>query len=256
MQQLHLALGKIVLRPDDRDRLNVRWNFRDLEQIQFLELDVLVFNHRFHQRKRTARARFGRHRRRQTRRRVRDRRLLVAEHIADDVLLSFHEIDHRARDRLLALERRDLRRLAEHRIALVDLRHLGCFHRLVAVVVIENDLALDIDHSFRGILILGQERLHVLADGIVRGEENRHPHFAFDRFQEALRLVRERVFLVAREVPPPVMLEAEIIRRDSEEEQERELHDHVHPDPEAMNFLGLFRLCFFVSHRHSLHLRD
>ena len=204
----------------------------------------------------------------------------MAEHIADDVFLSFHEIDHRARDRLLAFERRDLRRLAEHRIALVDLRHLGCFHRLVAVIVIEDDLTLvaddfvfvdqrfrpriipvrvdvlDIDRSFRGILILGQERLHVLADGIVRGEENRHPHFAFDRFQEALRLVRERVFLVAREVPPAVMLEAEIIRRDSEEEQERELHDHIHSDPEAMNFPGLFRLCFFVSHRHSLHLRD
>src|SRR5204862_7705633 len=72
--------------------------------------------------------------------------LLWPEHVAHDVFLSFHQIDHRAGDCLLALERGNLWRLAEHRIALVHFCHLRRFYRFVTAVVIEDDLALVADY--------------------------------------------------------------------------------------------------------------
>src|ERR1700731_508768 len=259
-QQLHLAIGEIVLRPIDHDRFHLGRNGGHLEQIQFLKFYVLAFDHHLEDRDQSA---------------FRERRFLVAEDVTENVFLALDEIHQRARDRLLAFESPDLWLLAEHRIALVDLRHLGGLDRFVAAVVLENDETfvaddfvfvddflgpgkipvridnLDVHFPLRGILIFGEKGGDVRTDRVVRREENRRPHFAFDRLEETFRLIRERVFLVARKIPAAVVLEAEIVHHHDKEEQERDLHDDVQADAKAMDLRRLWGAlsgCDVVSH--------
>ena len=93
--------------------------------------------------------------------------------------------------------------------------------------------------------------------GYVLGhKENRDPHLAFDRFEKAFRLVGECVFLVARKIPALVMLEPERIHKRRQDQDQNDLGENVESDLGAMNFLGRRLRCCFLSHRHSLHLRD
>ncbi len=202
-----------------------------------------------------------------------DRRFLVPEDVTERVFLAFHQIDHRARDCLLAFESGDLRLLAKHRIALVDLRHLRSLHSFVSALVIENEKALIADHlvfveelfcagkipfridifdvnfSFGGVLVFGEQILHVGPDRIVRAEENCHAHLAFYGIEETLRFIGERVSLVARKIPALVMLEAEVIHHRREEENQPDLDKHVQSDRNAMDFFR-FGLWFgLVRHR-------
>ena len=66
----------------------------DFEKIQFLELDVLVLDKCFQSGDRAVPVPSG--------------WFLVPEHVTERVLFSFHQINHRARDRLFALEGGDL----------------------------------------------------------------------------------------------------------------------------------------------------
>ena len=160
---------------------------------------------------------------------------------------------------MLALERRDLGRLAQHRISLVDFRHLGPFHGLAPAVVIEDqqvfacdDLVfieklfrprkialgidiLDVEFSLGGVLIFRQQPLDVAGNRIVRQKENRDPCLAWHALKEALCFVRKRELLVAGKVPAPVMLKSEVVHHDREHEQDRDLNKNVQTDPNAVD---------------------
>jgi hypothetical protein len=97
--------------------------------------------------------------------------------------------------------------------ALVNIGHLRCLHCFVAPVVVEHQKAfvgddlvfieqllgtgktplridlLDVDLSFPGVLIFGQQILKVRADRRAGRKENRDPHLALERVKETLRLV-------------------------------------------------------------------
>ena len=46
-QQLHFAIGKIVLRAGDHDGFELGWDNADFEKVQFLKLDVLILDEGF-----------------------------------------------------------------------------------------------------------------------------------------------------------------------------------------------------------------
>ncbi len=201
----------------------------------------------------------------------------MSDDVADHVFLPFHDVHHRARDGLLALEGGHARPFAEHLVSLIDVRHFRGLHDLVATFVVDDDDVflghdfvfiedlfgasqaargidiLDVDFSLGRVLVFLQEILHVLADGVAGIEENGQADFAFDRLEEALRFIRERVFFVTRKVPAFVVLEAQIVDHDREEKKERDLHEHVHTNAQAVNLFRGGR--FFGRHRQSLHFR-
>jgi hypothetical protein len=81
-------------------------------------------------------------------------------------------------------------------------------------------------------------------------------HLALNGLEEALRFIRERVFLVPRKIPAPVMLEPEIIRHHGKKKQERDLNHDVHADANAMDFLRRGGGRFVSGHVYSLHFLD
>ena len=56
---------------------------------------------------------------------------------------------------------------------------------------------LDVYFSLTGILIFGQQILNISGDWRRRCKEHRDAHFAFQRVEETLGLIRERIFLIA-----------------------------------------------------------
>src|SRR5438309_2700585 len=109
---------------------------------------------------------------------------------------------------------------------------------------------LNVDFSFGDVLIFREQTLDVVCDRRVWGKENGDSQFSLQRVEHAFRFVREGVFLVARKIPSPIMLEAEIIHHQCQEDEQANLNDDVEPDLETMNFL------WFLRHGYSLHLRD
>ena len=109
---------------------------------------------------------------------------------------------------------------------------------------------LNINFSFGGVLIFGQQVLHVVGDGRLRGKENGDAQFAFENAEHPFRLVRKGVFLVPGKIPAAVMFKPEIVHHGCEKEQQHDLENDVGPNLEPVN---RFR---FVRHRYSLHLRD
>jgi hypothetical protein len=261
-QQLHLPIGEIVLRAVDQDGFQFGRDRPDLEEIQFLELDVFALDECL-QHLDGAGGRLCRRLHRHGRRGLRDRGLLVAEHVTDRVLFAFDQLHQSAGHGLLAFERRDLGRLPEHGIPGIDLGHVGCFDRFVAALVIENEQfltgddfvfvehrlgpgetalgidVLNIQLPFRGVLKLGQHSLDVGGDGAGGEKQHRDSGLARHAFEETFRFIGEGELLVSRLVPAPVMLEPEIVHHHSEEEQKGHLHQHVHPDADTVDLWRL-----------------
>ena len=187
------------MRPDDHHCIDIGRDCRLIEKVQLLKLDVFILDKRLQQRD-WARGR-------------RKRRLLVTRDVSQGLLFPFDKIDHRARDRLLAFECGDPRAFAERHPALVNIGHLRCLHCFVAPIVVEHQEAfigddlvfieqllgpgkiplridlLDVDLSFPGVLIFGQQILNVRGDRRARRKENRDAHLALERVKETLRLV-------------------------------------------------------------------
>ena len=208
-QQFHFAIGKVVLRASDHDRLQFGWNGADIEKVQFLKPNIFVLDKRLQDRDGTGGRGLRWHCHRS---RIRQWRFFVAEDVTERVLLALDQIHHRAGDDLLALERGHARPFAQHLIARIDLGHFRGFHRLVATLVIEHEQTLvahhfvflehflgprkvafgidvlDVDLSLGCVLILSQQALHVRCDRRVR-EENGDSHLAFDRIEKALGLI-------------------------------------------------------------------
>ncbi len=57
------------------------------------------------------------------------------------------------------------------------------------------------------------------------------------------------IFLIARKIPAPVMLEAEVVHHRGEHDDDPDLHDHVQTDLEAVDFFWLCGRGGLVSHR-------
>src|SRR4051812_14691942 len=88
-QHFHFAIGDVVLRAGDHQHFHLRRDTWYFEEVEFLELDVFVFDERFQRGDGAFAA---------------QRWFFVAEKVSDNVFLSFHDVDQRARDRLFALE--------------------------------------------------------------------------------------------------------------------------------------------------------
>ena len=82
-------------------------------------------------------------------------------------------------------------------------------------------------------MIFGQQILHVDGDRRVGGEEYGDPQFAFDRIEKSFRLVRERIFLVARKIPSFVMTKGESIDHGEKEKRQDDLNNDTQPDLNA-----------------------
>ena len=109
----------------------------------------------------------------------------------------------------------------------------------------------DVNLCFSRILVFGQQVLHVCGDRRVGGKEKRDPHFAFDSFEEPLRFVRERVFLVARKIPALVMFKSDRIDRYCQKQNQNNLRQNVKTNLNPADFFwsrGLLRLLCLVSH--------
>ena len=173
-QHLHFPFGKIVLRPHNHHCIYIGWDCRLIEKVQLLKLDVFILNKRLQQRDRA--------------RGCRKRRFLVTRDVSQGLLFPFQKVDHRAGDRLFAFECGDAGTFAHCHPTLVNIGHLRGLHCFVASVVVEHQKAfvrddlvfieqllgpgkiplridlLDVDLSFPGVLIFGQQILKVRGD--------------------------------------------------------------------------------------------
>ena len=133
--------------------------------------------------------------------------------VTKDLLFSFHKVDHRAGDGLLAFECSHARAFADGHSALVNIGHLRRFDGFVAALVIEHQETLvrdnfvfveqllgarkislgidvlEVNLSFAGILIFGQQILNVRGNRRIGRKENRDVHLALQRVEETLRFI-------------------------------------------------------------------
>ena len=130
-QQFHFTIRKVVLRAGHDDRLHVGRDLAQLVKVKFLELNVFVFDKRFQNRDRAL---------------FPQRRLFVAEHVAERIFLPFNQVHHGASQGLFALECRHARAFPEGHATLVYLGHLGGLNRLISALVIDHDQTLVGDH--------------------------------------------------------------------------------------------------------------
>ena len=120
------------MRSDNHHSFHVSWDCIEIEQVQFLKLDVFVFDKRFQHGDRAAA--------------FRKRWFLVTGDITKGLLFPFDKIHHRTGDGLLAFECSHTRAFAERHSALVEIGHLGCLNCFVATIVIEHQKALVCDN--------------------------------------------------------------------------------------------------------------
>ena len=137
----------------------------------------------------------------------------MAGDVPKGFLFPFNKVDHRAGDSLLAFECGHTWTFAKRHSALVDIGHLGRLDGFVAAIVVEHQKTLvcnnfvfveqlfgagkiplgidmfDVDFSFTGILIFGQQILNVRSNRCVWCKENRHAHLAVERVEKALRFI-------------------------------------------------------------------
>ena len=140
--------------------------------------------------------------------------------VTKNLFFPFYQVHHRAGDGLLAFECSHTWAFPEGHSALINIGHLRRLNRFVAAIVIEHQQTLvgdnfvfieelfgagkipvgvdvfDVDLSLAGILIFRQQILNVRGNWRARRKENRDAHLAFERIEETLRFIGERIFLV------------------------------------------------------------